>query len=555
MEENNKKLTSYCFIAALTENNYDLFKGVYTPLIKRALSYYSMKINSFGHDSDLQSTIYEIYGISVPIVVVRQVLRRIENSFSRKEKEKYAVTIFESGKSFEFKSFDFTDLEYEYKSSERNINLLEDQFIQYLKNNSIDISNVPKLSEFIEKFKNTLSSFFKSTPSIDKNEIDKSFIHHVTFLQHIETNNDKLFKIAELIYLGTVVASFLESGIELEAKFSSEEEYYLDTQIILKALSLQNENESTPAIELLDIIKSSGGKLKVLDITIDELLYILKSAIDNYSSKHPITLINEACIRNGFDRAWLINLRSNLENILTSKFDITKDTIPASLKEKFLKSTDIEDLKEIRVKQDNAKHDVQAYLFIRHKRNGFISIIQKCKYWFVSANKNLFQFNISKLANGHVSEIVLPDVLTSVLWLKNPQKYNKIVKKIGLNEIIAQTFREETPNRDVLNNFSENLKKYSNISDEQYNILISSIANESAKNIHKLNELASEENKDEFVYKIHQLIDRERDKKQQDLREIKRNREFEADLFDEKMNLEEELKDEKSKGKKVKINY
>ena len=37
----------------------------------------------------------------------------------------------------------------------------------------------------------------------------------------------------------------------------------------------------------------------------------------------------------------------------------------------------------------------------------------------------------------------MPEELTSLLFLKNPQKLAKKVSQIGLNELIAQTLSEE----------------------------------------------------------------------------------------------------------------
>lgn len=41
---------------------------------------------------------------------------------------------------------------------------------------------------------------------------------HVNFLQHIESNHHQLYKTAEQIYLGSIIASYLESGMDIDAK-------------------------------------------------------------------------------------------------------------------------------------------------------------------------------------------------------------------------------------------------------------------------------------------------------------------------------------------------
>lgn len=67
---------------------------------------------------------------------------------------------------------------------------------------------------------------------IKRDDIEHSFIYHVQFLEYLNTSDDELFQIAEQLYLGTIVAGFLESGINVETNFASNEVYYIDTPLI-----------------------------------------------------------------------------------------------------------------------------------------------------------------------------------------------------------------------------------------------------------------------------------------------------------------------------------
>lgn len=91
----------------------------------------------------------------------------------------------------------------------------------------------------MDRNKRQIASFFRGNGSIKKDDIEQTYIYHVQFLEYLDTSNDELFQIAEQLYLGTIVAGFLESGIDLETKFVSNEIYYLDTPLILRALDLQ----------------------------------------------------------------------------------------------------------------------------------------------------------------------------------------------------------------------------------------------------------------------------------------------------------------------------
>ena len=117
-----------------------------------------------------------------------------------------------------------------------------------------------------------------------------------------------------------------------------------------------------------------------------------------------------------------------------------------------MKSPDVKALKDTRKKKGNAFHDVAAYLFVREQRGAVISSFQKGKYWFVTTNYDLLLFNKEHASVKGVTEIVLPDVLTSMLWLKDPAKLTSQVRKIGLRELMATTLNEEIASKELIEN-------------------------------------------------------------------------------------------------------
>lgn len=530
-------LTSYCFLAALTESQNDLYKGVYIPIIKRTISFYSLNSHTHGHDTDIQALINELYGITVPLIVVRQLLKAVETEMSRKEKSNSGFRTHENGKSFSVQKYSFLELEEYYKQGGRNAQSIQLAFENFLTEQGESIADVPSFSSFLSKNKTKLSSFFKSQVITNGESIEKSFINHVNFLETIERNHHQLFKIAESIYLGSIVASLFECEFDFGAKASSDEIYYLDTQIVLKALDIQGEADTTPIVELLNLIKESGGKLKVLDVTIGEIGYNINQAINNYNTGHPTTSINEACIRKGKNKAWLITLNGSLENYLKKELNIDVDIISNALKDKYQKSNDINELKGNRKKQANAEHDVFAYLYVRDKRGGSIKAHQKAKIWFVTANKNLLMFNIQKVGQGNVPEITLPNTLTTLLWLRNPQKLISKVKSIGLNELIASTIHDEIATKELINEFDSNLKSLESISKEEYQILLESMAHQSAKSIERLNNLAYEGKTEEFNAEAHKIVDKERKRRAATQDSIRKTKDEQKQAIDENQEL------------------
>ena len=547
---NDNVLTSYSFLAALSENETDIYKTVYLPLFKRAISSYAAKKSSKesnsiqGTDIDIQSIILEEYGIEVPILIVRKLIKAVGTSLSKKERNIFKFDIFEDGKAFQFTNYNYFSTEEIYDRERRNAQALQQAFEDYLKSENLSEKNIPSFSQFIDKNKCNLSSFFSGKNGLI-HDVEGSFMAHVNFLQHIEGGYHYLYQTAERIYLGSVIASFLETGVDLESKMDNNIIYYLDTQIVLEALDLQKAEDTLPTQELLKLIRATGGKIRLLDITINEIHKIIELAINNYSKSHPTTTVNEACVRIGKNKTWLISINGKLESFIKAELQVDIDGILETKMNLYSRSEDVNLLKQTRIHKSTAIHDVAAYLHVRDRREGNIRLFQKAKYWFVTANKKLADFNISRKTNGFVNETIMPEELTSLLFLKNPQKLAKKVSQIGLNELIAQTLSEEYASKELINEIDIAIKESADLSAEDYNILFSSIALQSTNKIQKLLEEISDKRK--FNESIHKLIEKERTKRAKSKEEKLQRQKLFEEVNHEKLSLEEKLKNLEAK--------
>jgi hypothetical protein len=327
MDNNATLPAAYSFLAALTENQNDLYNHVYVPICKRAISLYnSEQGRNAGKWSDIQKVIFEKYGIKVPQVIVKQLINSVYKTMSSNEKKRGDFRVFNKGEAFQFDKYTFVDIEELYQKGMRDARAIQEAFNAYLENESLSASEVPSISDYLEKNKKQIASFFCGHKIEDN--VENSFFYHVEFLKYIESNNHNLYKIAENQYIGSLVAGFLESGISLDPKFSLNEVYYLDTSVILRALDLQREDDASAINDVLKLIKDTGGKLKVLSITVKETSNVIQEAVDNYSNSIPTSSINEACVRRGKQRAWLRELLLKLENILRNEFNIFTEEFP-----------------------------------------------------------------------------------------------------------------------------------------------------------------------------------------------------------------------------------
>ena len=343
MKTLNDTLANYCFLAALTENQNDLYNHVYVPICKRALSLYSLIVASQGTVQDIQEIIKQEYGIDVPVLIVRKLIESVFSSLSRRKKTELGAQCFEHGNSFQLTQYSFTELEAKYKKGLRNASKLELAFNTYLATEQIDSSKLPSLTDFLDRNKCQIASFFRGNGVIKRDDIEHSFIYHVQFLEYLNTSDDELFQIAEQLYLGTIVAGFLESGINVETNFASNEVYYIDTPLILRALDLQKEEETKPALELLNLIRNTGGTIKVLSVTLNELSEVISNAVAAALKKYNESKANKNLGQSEPTRQEQPNVGINNESNLVNQNSPISDIPEVSFPNVTVPNTDIID--------------------------------------------------------------------------------------------------------------------------------------------------------------------------------------------------------------------
>lgn len=505
----NTLLTAYSFLAALTENNNDIYNAVFVPLCKRALSSIA-QLKKQGSADDVRSTLKNEYGLDVPVTIVRDIIVRVGAKQSRKERNIFNLRVMEKGQYFSFANFNCAEVENVYVEERRCANALEEAYHVFAE--AEGYTNSPDFHFFLDQNKHKLSSFFSGdVKSLEDKRIDESYLPHAKFLRKIEGSNHQLYKAAERAYLGTLIAAYLEAGVCLDAKLDNGIVYYIDTQVLLEALDLQAAESTRPALDLLDLIKSTGGKAKVLSITIDEIAGVLDREINVYNKSHPTTTIGDALVRLGHNKSWLISIRNAVEAKMSEMIHISVDAISESKLQEYAKSSDIDELVATGYGRANAIHDVSAYLAVRDRRTVPTKLKpQKANYWFVSANSKLSYFN--QRHSRSTPEIVMPGELTSLLFLKDPVKYSSAVSKKGLGALIAQTLIEEYADKDLINDFDTIVRtNVADLSEDDYELLLEYVALESTTRLRNLIDESSK--KDEFSAKVHHIVEKARDQK------------------------------------------
>lgn len=494
----NSRIVSYCYLATLNNQNTDLFNSVYIPLCNRALSSYANDEKTGGRALDIKEEILRLYCLNIPVVTVKQMLRGIERHMTNKEKSLTGFKTFQSGDTFQFARNSFLSSEEDFKQEERDVNKLQAKFQNYLRALGLDPSVYAPIFNYIDKNRIGLSILFGQNAETHNNH-EERFVYHAQFLQEISKSDNYLFGIARKMYLGSIIAAYIESSVPPDQKLKTSVTYYIDTQVILNALDLRSEEHTNETRELLDLIRKTNGKLKVLDITLAELSKVLDDTIQNISNQIlpgaiPNDSIEHACSRKGLTKTDLQNLQSSLVPTLIKELGVQIEKVPESIILKSSKTVDYEELKLKWQKPFAALHDVQAYLFIRMKRhNSFVRSFQQAMYWFVTANCGLVKFNRAKIPNNSIPEVIATDNLTSVLWLSFPKLLSDDIANIGLSQLITQAIVSTRPPTSLLCELEKNIKKYTNLSEEEYSLLMLNLAKDSTDKLANLNEAASDD--------------------------------------------------------------
>lgn len=513
-------LTSYYFLASLAENNSDIYDSVYVPLCKRCLFRISADKKE-GSYLDIQQQLLEDYGLTVPEEIVRQLLIRINRHLSTRERKEYGFNLMDNGRCFQFNEFSYSKTEDTYNSIRRGSVALEEAFQEFVMAQGQE--PVIPFQNFIDANKHKLSSFFKGHGDVQ--EIEDEFLLHAKFLRKIEHSHHELYKAAEKAYLGSIIAAYLESGVNVEARQDSGVVYYLDTRVLFEILDLQDPESTKPARDLLGLIKSTGGKAHVLSITIAEMTEILKRELSAYNICNPTTTIGDACKRLKLKKLELVRLQADLAAELKKRYEIEMDSLSEAKIRQYRDSEDVAKLVATGYSPSNARHDVSAYLAVRERRS-VQNLIQKQTYWFVTANSRLCKFN-ERHKTGSIPEIILSPELTSLLFLRNPKQYASSVSSKGLSALIALTLTEEFADRDLINQFDNLVREKVDVSEEDYRILIGYLATESTKRINRLIDDVTMNDTDVASQRVHEMVNKAREEKEKDsqiMREVEESK-------------------------------
>ena len=280
-------------------------------------------------------------------------------------------------------------------------------------------------------------------------------------------------------------------------------ELLLDTNFIISLIDLNTPESTHTCNTLIDIAKDQGYKLSILDETIDEIKYLLKTKSENFNKSFMVKKIYTEDIYNACERKELtkVDLERIIDNIESTILELGIEKVLDNqvIREEALKSDMYTFYKEKRQSIISAKHDAIALYYVKTKRGrDKIKDFAEVNCWFVN---NAISRNSDKSSCDRLyqPEIIKADDLLSIMWLSNP-KINSLIPSsniasIGLSSLISLTFTESLPKTSIIKEFEDNIQKYRtvDITDEDIVRVATRIADKQLTNIEELNKLANQD--------------------------------------------------------------
>lgn len=497
-----KKAITYSLLAHI-KNSGLLLEGpldVFIPVVKKGLCFMNTSKQQYkgANISEIKNVIEELYGIDIPLPVLRSILKKIAKEINT---EIETIFILNNDDSFWIKDFVFEDYNDEIERSKKEIQNLQDLFKEFCKINNFDDHDNNCIIKFIEKNKVSISSYLANSPKINGTDYTMAAL----FVDYFKNLPSVYLQIKNL-YLGSILTCYLDY-VPTSAKMGIT--LLLDTNFIVSLLDLNTPESTHTCQKLIEVCKRLGYKFLVLKDTIEETKGLLSFKSNNYDKAIITKYINREDIYNACERRKLTpvdldRIADNLENTLLSLGVVT---IPYTdkLRNRAKLTREYKLLKPYRNSEKAALHDAMAITYVKDTRGKNIKEFEKVNCWFVNnsishdSDRESIDALLNSTKNQYQPEVIKADDLLNILWLSTPsintELANNELVDIGLTSLVAFTLNESLPKARVIKELDENIQKYkgANFTDKDVLLLSTRITKRQIQNVETLNELAKKD--------------------------------------------------------------
>jgi hypothetical protein len=512
------KITTYSLLAHINNSSIGIndLSEIFIPIVKRTLS--SMNSEGFTKGSSLEeikNRVDNTFKLDIPYPLLRKIITKIADEENKDGSINFA---YHKDGSFIIKNFVFADYEEIIQDQEIEINFIQESYHNYLRINQVEIESQPSIFEFLDSNRIMLSQYFAHKV---EHQATLDYTLQANFINNVK-DIPKIYNVLRKIYLGSIITSYLEVDY---GDIKRDVEFLLDTNFIVGLLDLNSIESKHTCRKIIEICHRLGYKVSVLDFTIEETSALINRTADNYETTFlakkidPESIYN-ACDRKNLSRTDLQGISANLYAKLHKEFRI--NLIPNTVKYRNIAkySNEFEKFKGYRTNQLAALHDATAVVYVQNKRGKKVTSFQEANCWFVTnVSHGISHFK----TNGFLPEIIRAEDLVNLLWLTNPMVKAGETTEIGLTRLVSCAISNSLPSARVIKELDENIQKYAQDKVDAQDIVrvADVIANKTLVNLEYLNKIAKS-NSEEFVKKLKDVSDKEKQTEMQRQLEIKK---------------------------------
>lgn len=463
--------SDFALISALYDSKGGgLYADVYFPIIKYTIVslFYQKEQQNFYTQKNVCDFIKENFGIEIPTLIIKKSIVAINKNSSD-----VALEIYENGAEFKIiKAWDFSfneNIDAKAHLFDTHIDNLETEYRKYVEAEGIDSDKT--FLDFISDNTEDILGYFENE-SVER--IDAEYAVMAYFLNHLHSTSPELYKIANELFWGSIIAGFLKreriSDITCDG---SATEYYLDTPIVMGLLKLSTDDNEAYSKELLDIIKASGGLPKIHPITLEEVKSII-SSVENADNPIPNTPIESAWVRDKLSKSKLakrrVNAEADLERMGAIHFPTFSQQNILKAKNSYTSKPDVKALTKARggISSDRGLfrdiHDVFMDDYIEDRRKKKAS--DDCCF-FVTTNNELVKFCNGRNMDSRMRTIGSSKIILE-LWMHNTKQSG--LESTALAEMIARCM--DMNSRDVRNKLGIVAKYYNATKREDFDLKV-----------------------------------------------------------------------------------
>ena len=440
-------LTTYALLGYLKETSSSkaAITELYTPLVQKALSDYAAEkgLTEYKGKSleEISQKVKLIFDIEIPLPILAKIMEAICKDID----DPNVFALYNDG-AFIIKSYVFNDIDDIIEQGKNNIEKLSEDYRTYCVENGyqFDFDELKKfiLTQQIELFTNKQSNL------LDVNYFVLKYVSE-------RITNDSIFRIMSSIYLGSIIAAYLEQNI---TKKVTDAELLLDTNFFISLIDLNTEDAHHTCNQLFSLCKQLGYRFTILNSTVNQIRVLLSNRINDFASRDFIGSVRcadvfNACIRKNLDKTGLERIKDNIQRLIEEKgIVIVHDAQIKDIIEKAKRSQEYKELYKRRGNADSALNDTVAKFYVENKRGQDVREFVDAKCWFLHNSFSPYDYSYGRKI--HERYLISANELLVLLWLSSPAQGQQIkindVAKSGLASYITKYRRSKMPTRETL---------------------------------------------------------------------------------------------------------